>query len=254
MRLSLGKLLNRWASEDFWYHSQCLDKGKKMWRSGRCWLHTSHGKLGCEWKVWKARYHIAFSTAHYDENYHFSFGCGLFAIYLNWECKPWKASQDKEWRIAFHNGAVWVNWGLPADEWKSTYPKWRHWNFNPTDWLLGDFKHSKKDLETHKVLIPMPEKAYPATITLFESTWGRKRWPWVKKMVRANIDIEEQGGIPFPGKGENSWDCGMDGLGSLTTHAETVHDAVAATVASVYQSRKRYAGSWDWVPENVAGG
>lgn len=89
----------------------------------------------------------------------------------------------------------------------------------------------------------MPEHPYPATVRLFESTWKRPRWPFARRMVRAEIEVE--GGIPHPGKGENSWDCDDDATYSLTCQARTAEDAVAKLVGSVLRDRRNYGGrSW----------
>jgi hypothetical protein len=68
-------------------------------------------------------------------------------------------------------------------------------------------------------------------------------------MRRANLDIER--GVPTPGKGENSWDCGQDATYGLTCPASTVEEALASLRASVMRDRERYGGK-DWKPEAVA--
>jgi len=84
---------------------------------------------------------------------------------------------------------------------------------------------------------------YPATVRFFESTWKRPRWPWSKKIVRA--DIYPDTPIPYPGKGENSWDCDEDATHSMMTAEETELGAVVAMVESVLRSRYRHGGlSW----------
>lgn len=79
---------------------------------------------------------------------------------------------------------------------------------------------------------------------LFESTWKRARW-FTHKNVRASVDIPA--GIPHPGKGENSWDCGEDRTYGLTTKADTVEKAIAAVVESSLRDRRRYGGD-NWTP------
>ena len=98
---------------------------------------------------------------------------------------------------------------------------------------------------TVPTVVPMPERAYPASVKLFESTWKRPRW-FASRMVRAEVKIEK--GIPFPGKGENSYDCGDDALFGLTCKADTVEQAIAETVESALRNRRRYGGSVDWQP------
>jgi hypothetical protein len=65
-------------------------------------------------------------------------------------------------------------------------------------------------------------------------------------VLAASVDIP--GGIPHPGKGENSWDCGMDGVYGLSCEATTVDEAVAAVHACATKNRERYGGP-GWTPK-----
>lgn len=117
------------------------------------------------------------------------------------------------------------------------------------DALLGNAKHSEREIVTEAAAVPMPERTYPATVTISESTWTRSRWPFAKRLVRATIDVE--GGVPVPGKGENSWDCGEDAIYSLTCPATTIPEAVSKMVESALRSRERYGGK-NWRPSIAA--
>lgn len=112
------------------------------------------------------------------------------------------------------------------------------------DFFLGDAKHEETVLEERETLIPMPEKNYPAHVKLVESRWKRPRW-FTKKMLRFKVDIP--GGIPKPGKGENSWDCGEDATFGLTARGSTVAEAVSSVVECVLRDRERHGGR-DWRP------
>lgn len=48
----------------------------------------------------------------------------------------------------------------------------------------------------------MPEKSYAATVRLFKSYWERPGW-FKESVTRVEIKVPE--GMPFEGKGENSW-------------------------------------------------
>src|SRR5690606_38230523 len=74
-------------------------------------------------------------------------------------------------------------------------------------------------------------------------TWSRPRW--FPKMVK-RIEIEMGEPIPHQGKGENSWDCGVDGTYSYTAPAESIADGVGGLVGSVLSTRIRYGGWRDW--------
>jgi hypothetical protein len=56
--------------------------------------------------------------------------------------------------------------------------------------------------------------------------------------VRDGVKLDIPGGIPHNGKGENSWDCGDDGLWGCG--GDTVEEAIGHAVSSVLRSRRRY--------------
>lgn len=138
--------------------------------------------------------------------------------------------------------AIWwsflkFDWG-----WSSQMPKWMEGNFHPIDFLFGNTKYEAELLATKQVLIPMPEGAYPATVTLETCTWKRPRLPWVSARRRtAKIDLSI--GIPHEGKGENEWDCGKDALLGLSVAASTIEEAISKTVESALRNRRKYDGN-----------
>jgi len=149
-----------------------------------------------------------------------------------------KITSEREFSYKIHGGALWWCLWMNPDEWNHTDPKWRRGNFNPADFFFGRYKYSERILETVNVLIPMPEKPYPATIEMREDSWKRPRWPFTRYMKRANIDVPN--GIPHQGKGENSWDCGPDATYGMTCPARTIAQAVGTMVESCYRDRLRY--------------
>lgn len=173
----------------------------------------------------------------------------LFALYLGVEGLPqWlrRRLPDKERNcsIAFHNGSLWLNPWTFADEWHSRNPWWkRGLTLHIDDWLRGKLRYSVSALEERDVLIPMPEGAYPARAVLQEATWSRARW-FPHSLLRVTITIDGERYIPFEGKGENSWDCGEDGIRSQTAPAKTIEEGVGNLVASVLETRARRSGSW----------
>ncbi len=144
--------------------------------------------------------------------------------------------------LRIFSNAIWwsflkFDWG-----WSCKMPKWMDGNFHPIDFLFGTMKYRAELLSTKQVLIPMPEGAYPASVTLEFCTWKRPRLPWVsarRKTAKVDLSI----GIPHEGKGENSWDCGTDALHSLSVGASTVEEAISKTVESVLGSRRKYDGN-----------
>lgn len=57
--------------------------------------------------------------------------------------------------------------------------------------------------------------------------------------------------VPFPGKGENSWDCGEDAIMGAGADEPTPEAAVASVVKSALRNRRRYGGE-GWKPEKPA--
>ena len=62
--------------------------------------------------------------------------------------------------------------------------------------------------------------------------------------------MESEDGIPIPGKGENSWDCGEDRRFSINTTANTIAEAVEAFRRDIEKTREQYGGK-NWVPEGL---
>lgn len=98
-------------------------------------------------------------------------------------------------------------------------------------WILGQPKHS---LEVPKMGIPVVVKVgqwdsdeYSGTARHVRRTRKRR----FSTRVTDGYEIDMQQGIPFPGKGENSWDCGDDayfGFGGDTIDGAIAHIAARA--------------------------
>lgn len=150
-----------------------------------------------------------------------------------------------------HDGAVWWELWHPRHEWHSKTPRWRHGNFNPTDWVLGRHVYSKEIVEgPTRVNIPMPERSYPATVTIELRQWKRPRWPWALELYGYTVDLIKEDGapgyIPVPGKGENSWDCGGDGTFSQSGPGRTIEDAITGVIKSALSTRRRRGSPADY--------
>jgi hypothetical protein len=177
---------------------------------------------------------------------------GTWAYQLHW------LDSSRETGISAHDGAVWFNlW--KGDDWsnrdRSDWP-WRtsgwQWVLPWKDLLLGRVTVDDGEVVTEPAEVVIParvahgsivlsaEERYPAEVTHRRRRWGRRWWrgPWVWQSA---IDIP--GGIPFPGKGENSWDCGMDGLYGMsvpvTPERPTAESVAAQAAASVIETRER---------------
>lgn len=145
--------------------------------------------------------------------------------------------------VSLHHGGIWWSIGHTTDAWSSTTPRWRSGSWNVVDALLGKEAHDRKVLSEHEVDVPMPERSYRWKVTLLEKTIGRPRWPGSETVYSFEAEAREGQSIPFPGKGENSWDCEDDAFYSISGEGRTVADAVTKVVGAVLRDRLRYGGS-----------
>lgn len=226
----------------YWSHSS-REKGSWRW-----WLHNRRrGEPILSAEVsWRARL-TGLSLAR-DDDGAWSTSIMLYWLFLHIKWRtPW-AKYRPERRLlslSFHDGAAF--WRVWKDDmsWSSGTPRWRDGSFNFVDFVLGKSVCSTVVLDEKHVLVPMPERSYPATAKLVEFTWKRSRSPFTKRMIRADIDIPA--GIPVPGKGENSWDCGDDATYSITTgEVRSIAEGVGKLVGSCLETRVKRSGYLGW--------
>lgn len=249
------------------FHWQNLNESKIGAPKGFPWagrwflhIHDKHGgtvaELHQEWELGSFSFCLALSFGRGDSEQEtkVSFcipGLSLFFgvegwpkwFWSRWERRsdPNEIYEDREISIRIFDNALWWTFWKSSMTWKSSDSKWKNGNWHPLDTFFGKKVHSKEVLSEHDVLIPMPEGPYPATVVLERRTWRRPRWPWWPALVvLEGADISIPVGIPFEGKGENSWDCGEDGLWDLGSGSKTVAGAIADTVRAVLEHRSRY--------------
>jgi len=145
----------------------------------------------------------------------------------------------------------WEFWNRDG-HWARKDPWWMHGRFSFKDFILGgsDFELIEEPpTDTH---VPMPEALYPAKCIVGTYTWsyrrpiGRLKDRVFGKRTRRDVRIEVPGGVPVPGKGENSWDCGDDAIYSTGGRSPT--DAIANLVRSALRARDEYGGKHMSVP------
>lgn len=163
--------------------------------------------------------------------------------------------------ISVHHWALWWQLWMPEHMGKSSDPRWRRGVFHLLDAVFGPTKfETKKVVDAEAVLVPMPEKNYRGSVTIERRTSTRPRWPFRFNLslgeeilfcedLGYTLKMEDGEEIPFPGKGENAWDCGDDALFSQSGPGGTVEAAIAGAVKSVMRSRRRHGGSIAWKPE-----
>ena len=162
----------------------------------------------------------------------------------------WRTGEDRELSVTFGGSdrtvLRWSLW-MSDSEWRGDDPKWRRGWLSLVEVVLGKRQFRWEPKSTTDVLVPMPERSYPATVELRDHVSWYKRLPFFEtRMGHANIEIP--GGIGHPGKGENAWDCGDDATYAMGCPADTVEDAVGKVVASVLRDRKRYGGTYEFTP------
>ena len=127
-----------------------------------------------------------------------------------------------------------------AHEWRSSDPWWRGWSLTKTT-ILGRTSTDTKTVLSEPAVVPTPEGNYAGQLTLNVYTRRYVRWPgtWIHDPTsEESWSLEIPDGIPHWGKGENSWDCGMDG--TFGTGGRTRESAIARAVESVLEMRRRH--------------
>lgn len=242
-----------------YWHAQNLNEDRQgrvkgsILRHGRGWLHLRPSKaglsraLGLSWQAPTRFCHIKGEINGDENEISVAFAAGLFALWFHAEGflpkRLW--SVNRKTGISIHNSTAWFELWSDTSGWSSTDPKWQKFNFNPADFFLGRHVYKTEILRTERVLVPMPEGSYPATVNIEEATWTRPRWPFALRRIGSEITPDKP--IPHPGKGENSWDCYDDATYSMSCGAKTATDAAAALATSVLRDRDRHGGA-GWLP------
>jgi hypothetical protein len=186
-------------------------------------------------------------------------GLGILALYFTFNSWRWKELSGREWgmQYSFGDGHGFDAWGTfrwefaqSSMEWRSGTPWWARGSWYPHESIMGAILGratvETTTLSTHDVLVPMPEASYPATVKIEQRTTRRARLPWPTSIDRsASIDITP--GIPVPGKGENSWDCGLDAICGTGSSEPSIAAAIGAAVRSATSARLKYGGP-NWTP------
>lgn len=151
---------------------------------------------------------------------------------------------------------VWC-WHKRINEGGGRTPWWLGFYFRIDDFFLGRTEYMTHDIaDVEKIGFKLGGKDFVIdSIRWYDATWFRRRIPlalYGSKMVRLELKIDKP---PMrSGKGENSWDCGDDGIFGLTTQwnydrpnwsnrDEMAKLAAQEYVAEVLKDAKRYGGS-----------
>lgn len=220
----------------------------------RWWWHLSterkHRCIAVEFYWWSARLGVSVGTD--DEGWNLSLRVPPFALYLSLEglglwrpiARIYEAPDGRrfpipdrrefdfyisDWRVQF---TPWGRWG----EWIKRDPWWiRGLSVDLKDLVLGRITCEAEELALVPCHVPMPEGNYPAVAKVQRVTRGRTRW---FKRTGQEVDLSIPKGIPFAGKGENSWDCDDDGLFGIG--GNSIDDAITRAQESVNRRRQQY--------------
>lgn len=221
----------------FWWHA---GSGRSVFSFTLCWLrHFCHAEIETRDTAWTLALAVPGIALWVKLD-----GFGLWhpkkTCMATWEKPPrsFVIPDDRSCGVSIHGWTIylkpWEKWG----EWNSADPWWvRGVSFDVADFALGRTKFNREVLRGDiPIKIPMPEGVYSAVARVERCTWKRPRW-FAKARVSVNVDIPK--GIPFAGKGENSWDCGDDGLFGYGSEGESIEKAIGKGVTSVLESRRR---------------
>lgn len=226
--------------------------------NGRAWWHfDNRSTVGVQW-VFRREFRVGASVqrgGHHAIAGHIHLA--WFSLYLHGEgfALRWWPVHDydgHEYALSFRSGDGWVlSWAWNGDpmSWSNRDPWWKNGQRSLKDVFFGRIKFREGEPETHRIAVVMPEATYTGTCVMRDDSWKRPLW-FRQTIRRAHVDMDEGQHVPFPGKGENSWDCGEDGIYGMTCEAATPNDAIAAIRESAEKSRQRYGGR-NWKPEGV---
>ena len=235
----------------FW-HASKEKRGIRFW-----WHFNKRACLAVEFYWWSFRF--GFSVGPDDEGWNLSLRIPPFALYVSlegmglWQPRrkviaTWDGDREvwlpdtREFSLTIHDWSIrleiWGRWG----EWRRADPWWiRGIHFDLRDLVLGRQSCETEEIDSGiNCYIPMPEGLYPAIAKVERRTWKRSRW---FSRTRTSVWLDIPKGIPHAGKGENSWDCGDDGLYGIG--GDTLENAIQRARESVLESRRRYGNASD---------
>ena len=238
---------------------QNLNDSGKAWAHGRLWLRRSgewwrqrFGTLQLEWHLPCS--HIGWGVTIGGGDGGRDFGVTfaippLVTLYLTFDNAfarqvfEWHVDRgsDRQISVSFHSHGMWYQvWVGSMASWSRSYPWCRWWRQGHVDFarLLGKEHYTTETLQAKiPITIPMPEGNYQGEAKIERQTWKRTLW---FRRVRVSTWIDVPRGIPFSGKGENSWDCGDDGLFGCGINGVSIGTAIRHFQDSVFESRRKY--------------
>lgn len=141
---------------------------------------------------------------------------------------------------------AWTGGGSEVSKDAGTFREWNYGNA-----ILGKQQFGERSLGTFTRKLEMPEGNYGLEITLDEGSWRRPRWPFVKRMYRARIQVADDREIPVPldDKGQESGTYGETRNGLNTRNIDKI---VKDYKFDLMEERRWVGGSYDWRPKEVS--
>jgi hypothetical protein len=252
------------------WHSQNLkkeDREKGYLFHGRGWLNFGEARswmtLGFEWSCPSYMKNLGFEV---DLNHYGDTAIGgrislvLFTFYWSVENRTLYNLLEKITKrrddtytngrtigfdISPHSISVSL-WYDPMES-QGSDPWWWHGYWDTQRLLKGKAHYSEQELREDECMIIMPERSYPARFKIYIARWEYPRWFTQTKEM---IEFKMVEGIPIPGKGENSWDCGDDAvMGTTKEHRGSLRDAMNEVAMDAMKTRIRHGGSMNWLPK-----
>lgn len=259
MKGDLGFPGYKQPSKEKWFRTYTFplhkNKGVSIKKAGKLsvWFFQNH--IGFQWYFGnQAKFmHAGFTIGNDEEQFQCSLALyRVFAIYFTIDRIFTRKFYDK-W---FHKNKLWS--GLTTDIrffdytiWVSSFMdesghtsmdinKWFQFEFNIDfrDLLFGKFK--TKSYKTKPIAVEIeitPNEKYIGTYIFKTIVRRRKRW-FTEVYKRIEIEVEE--GIPYPGKGTSSYNCGDDAVFSFSTPGESVKHCIDELRKDVLWLRKNY--------------
>lgn len=222
-------------------------KGRMPWH-GRAWLRVLQWWFNFEWVLLSFRCALGAEFDRHDEGVTLTFAVPGLSLYLRfsppWESKVRKLLPEdpRECRVAVHSWTIWVNLWSKVNESCSADPWWvRGVSFDLADFFLGRIRYSKEEIKPPpvRIVIDLDGFHYHGTASFYRSTWKRPRW-FATVIESVYIDMDQGHGLPYSGKGENSWDCGDDALYSWGHEGLSTAEAIGHGITTVLKRREQY--------------
>ncbi len=220
--------------------------GSAFWAARAHWYNEGRDRPGP-----RAEWHLLHKTRSFGASVSYDDGEGeyclhaampwLFSIYWSWSHRH----SGKSWERSFaiHHWGLWLRLGGNQHDWTKGEPWWWAMHLDIPDFVLGRDRYTEQILARKDASVYLPEGEHPVKVEITLSRWKRSRWPWAVCRRGSKVTVVDPAGIPVPGKGENSWDCGADAICAHSSTASTVVEAVSSMAQSVLETRNRYAGS-----------